>query len=257
MMSEFDDIGPDDMFLPEYNYHTKMSGVEKALVAGVGVAGVIGVGYYLAKSYSGTGGSCTTKGSACNSALAPYQTEFNACWNNYMSYLNKYIAEDSKAGTGITTEQQSILNQYLSCANTAAKKIAAIAHQYGENPIVIVAYFVGAAVLASAIIYWGSRGGAYYQKYLKGLQSPTGAGSGAQDAAINNAVDEGTLNPADATGMGQSAQTTATQATTDTEDFYTGLADEGLITDAEAQAAIDAEEEIIASDLDEIDVLLL
>ena len=234
----------------------KMSGGQKAIVAGVGVAGVVGIGYYLAQTLAATNGSCTTKGSACNSALSPYETQFKSCWTTYMTLLNQYVAEDAKAGTGISAAQKSALAPYLSCSNTAASNIGKIAHSYGENPIIVIGTFITEAVIAYFIIKYGIRAAIYYNTYMKGLKSPAAAQSGVTDAAINDAVDTGILNPADASGLTTSAQDTGSSATTETSNFYSDMAEEDIITTEEATAETEAETTIISDDLDELTGLL-
>lgn len=228
----------------------KMTGTEKTIIAGIGVVSVAGIGYYLASGIINP--SCTTKGSACNTAITPYTTQFNDCWNNYMSLLTQYTAEDAKAGTGISSAQQSRLNEYLSCANAAAKNIATTAKKFNQNPLIILATFVGEAFLSSFLIYFSFRGGAYYRKYVAGIKSVPAAKAASLDAAIDYNVNTGVLDPADASGMKASAQDITNSSSGEIGDFYDGLATEGIITETEAEAEITDEESIVSDDLGDI-----
>jgi len=250
---EMYDIIPPTYTPVPYRNPNKMSGGEKALIAGIGVAGAIGAAYYLLKPYTGTGGSCTTTGSACNTAIQPYQTQFNQCWNAYMGLLNTFTTENIKAGvTGLSAAQQADLAPYMNCASTASKNIANVAHQYGQNPIIILTYFAGAAFLSSCLIYFGAKGAIYYKKYFAGIGSPQAGSSAATDASIDDAVNTGVLNPDDATIAEANATNIADGAETDTADYYNSLADEDIITDAEAEDAIAADSDIIDTDLEDI-----
>ncbi|MEM3859329.1 MAG: hypothetical protein QW478_07970 [Candidatus Micrarchaeaceae archaeon] len=185
------------------------SGIPWPVKAGIIVGGVAGAGYltyYLIQQLTGpSGGSCTTSGTPCYSALAPYEQEFQTCANQYASNMNNYIAEDNKNGTGFTSAQTSILNYLANCMNTAAAKMASVAKQFApQNPLLVLVYFLGAgAAIAISLV-----GGAEAVKILRSTKSfAAGFNNGFQvqqamnDAAIRAKIASGDISPDEASGI--------------------------------------------------------
>ncbi len=171
-------------------------------LAGIGAGATVigGLGYYFIKQTTSTvGGSCSTSGTPCNAALAPYQKQWSACFNAWQTVNNAVLKQGYQ-----TTEQTTLLAQYKSCMDYNAKQIAAVAKKY--EPTNAIGAFIAAmqpiafdgvaivsgAVAASILIK------ALARTQMRGLLSGTATRQAAQQATLEADVQENTITPEEA-----------------------------------------------------------
>jgi hypothetical protein len=228
---------------------------------GVGIAGYLA--YYAINSLVNPGppgGSCTTPGSPCYTALQPYQEQFNECATQYNQYLQQYLQQDSANGTGLTAGQQDNLNYLTQCMNTAAGNIGKVAKQYEpENVVDILATAVGIAiVIAGAAI--GARI-AFPKRYstLKNNKPITGSdfANGSMQTQLRMGVDDGTITPDQAANLKQQLPSfSQNDISTNTDTLNQMVADDVLTQDEADTLATEDEANIDADTTDTIDDFL-
>lgn len=227
-----------------------IKGWQKALLyGGIALAGIF-AGYKLILTFesSTAGGPCTQSGTPCNQAIAPYIDQLKQCAQQYSSYLGQFLKEDAAKGTGITANQQNLLNQLTACMNQAGEEIAKETKSFSQNPIPVLATAFGAAALAAASL-WGA------SQILKSLRlnSPTTGGGTA--GSITNAVTQEFANtgeiPADAAAsISDSLQTVQSYNQSSISSFTDTLVSEDVITSAEASDLAAEEAAELAEDTD-------
>lgn len=219
----------------------------KIVIAGIGILGAAGVAAYAVSQLTGpVGGSCSTPGTPCNTAISPYYQEFLKCSNLYFSDLKAFNAEDAKNGTGFTAGQLSELGYLKSCMDTAAANMAKVAHQYAPaNALGILSTFIGEAVVVGA----GLVGFSYI---LKAIKTPANSGSSAADIAnnvvIRGSIDDGTITPEQASALSDDISSMTEEDISSFEDFTSLLLDEGIITEETASALVSVAETAMEAD---------
>ena len=79
------------------------------------------------------------------------------CFNKWLSAMQSFMVEDSKNGTAITVEQQSVLNEYVACMNNAQANCVAAYKSLNVSTTGILQEIGGiiASGIAAAIIIYG------------------------------------------------------------------------------------------------------
>lgn len=209
------------------------------IAGGIGIAGYIG--YYavsqLTSSISGPpGGSCTEQGSPCYTAVQPYQQAFSICANEYAQNLQQYINEDNKNGTGFTSAQLDVLNQLSSCMNSNASQIGNIAKQYEpENPIDVVATYIGAAIAAAILLYLGGKTAVSVYLSLKNNKPISGsaAANAMKQVGVRYNYANGDISADQAAALEKQFPDITQSDIQGNDDFLTSLQDDGVITEEE------------------------
>ena len=244
-------------------YTKATGGLPWPVKAGIVVGGVAGGGYlvyYLMTQLTGaTGGSCTATGTPCNAAIQPYQETYQTCANQYSQYLDQYLKEDSANGTGLTTAQLDQLNYLSNCMNQASNSIANAARQFApQNPMVIVAYFAGIAVVTAVGLIFGPRAVNTLKQsknFNSGLNNGFQAQQAINDTGIQTRIEDGTISPDEASGLKSQYGTmtqddinysnqqiqgyvqdeiiTADEGSTITEETTTAMEDDSTVTEDE------------------------
>ncbi len=221
------------------------------IAGGIGVAGYLA--YYAIGQLTGpTGGSCTTPGTPCYEALQPYQQQFNTCSQQYATYLNQYLKEDSANGTGFTSAQLSQLNYLENCMNTAAGNIANTAKQYEPaNVLDIVATFVGAGIFAALSLY----GAGKFFSALKNNKPVTGSGAGnaMKQAMIRNSVENGEVSTDEAAGLESQLSDLTQQDVQGNDTMLNNYVTDEVITQSDAQIIAQEDETNMDDDTVETD----
>jgi hypothetical protein len=214
------------------------------LKAGVAVGAIVIVGavaYKVIGSVTGPpGGSCSDTSSPCYQALQPLEQEFAACAQQYNTTLAQFIQEDSANGTGITSDQQSVLNQLTACMNTYAKQIATTAQGYGVNGLDTVLAYLGeggAGLLALVGL------GKFVQYYQTSPATGAGAASVLNDATIQDAADAGEITAESASAFSSQLQSTTQDLISADQAALNDYVGAGILTadDAAQIAAADAD----------------
>ncbi|MEM3862242.1 MAG: hypothetical protein QW203_07165 [Thermoplasmatales archaeon] len=213
------------------------------IVGGVGAAGYLT--YYLIQQLTGTqGGSCTTPGTPCYTAINPYAQTYQTCANEYAQNLSNYLAEDNKNGTGFTTAQLSNLNYLANCMNTASSNIANEAKKYApQNPLVIVAYFAGIAIVTATSLYFGAKGVSILRKtksFSAGINNGFQAQQAMNDAAIQTSVADGDISADEASGINDQYSSMTQENINYSSQQIQQYAADDIITQEEADA-VDSE----------------
>ncbi|MHB8552782.1 MAG: hypothetical protein ACYDAO_04260 [Thermoplasmataceae archaeon] len=243
--------------LTERNQKKNRDLAGKLILGGSAIAVAGGLGYYFIKQSTGAvGGSCSSSGSPCNSAISPYQTQFQDCANKYALVMTSIINANKASGSGITPAQQAILDQLTTCMNYNASQIAKVAHQYEPtNALTILVTSIGTAVVIAAALVGA---GAFVSSVLK-ARAYTGsvASRNLQNAVIRQNVADVNMTPAMAGNV--SADISATQSeiiATNVDTIDTMVADE-VITEEVGVELADAIETAIAADDLEVEAELL
>ncbi len=220
---------------------------------GAGAAVIGGLGYYFINVNSTTvGGSCSTSGTPCNAALAPYQKQWAACFNAWQTVNNAVLKQGYQ-----TTEQTTLLAQYKSCMDYNAKQIATVAKKYeptnaigafiaAMQPIVFdgVAIISG-AVAASIIIK------TLLKTNMRGLLSGTATRQAAQQSVLEADVQEDVITPEEATNATTILNENIADISTLQADVESEVEDIGSVldlTDSEVALAVDTTETEIVSE---------
>ncbi len=130
----------------------------KVLLIGGGIGGVIYLGYYFIKQYSGPlGGSCATPGTPCYTAVQPYYQAWQICATQYSTYLSQYLQEDSANNTGLTQTQLTNLNYLTNCMNNNANGMANQAHKYAPSDVMgVLASYIGTGIEIGIAVVTGA-----------------------------------------------------------------------------------------------------
>ena len=103
-------------------------------IAGIGTAAAVvgGLGYYYLTQVTGAvGGSCSTKGTPCNTAIAPYQKAWASCFAGW-NILNNATLKQGYATSAQTTQ----LANYQQCMDYNAAQITKTVASYKPtNPM--------------------------------------------------------------------------------------------------------------------------
>lgn len=228
---------------------TGMGSGAKAVIIGGAVAGVVGIGAYLAYSTIQQS-NCSNPASACYQSLAAYKQEFQSCWALYIKYLQQFTTEDAKLGIAISASQQSILNQYLDCANQAAGNIAKTASNYKvTNPIQYTLSALLPYIGAAIVLYVGVRSFKYILS--RGYRFGNTPGTWAQAArggTIDYNVASGNIPASGADAM----RTTVTDGDTVSSElraaYLNAMQEASVIDVAEADTILATDESIQTAD---------
>jgi len=228
------------------------------ILAAVAVVGALGIGGYVAYRLvsSLTNPGCTTPGTPCYSAIQPYVYVLQSCMNEYESTMNAYLQEDNKAGTSLTSAQQTNLNYIMnSCIIPAAKDVSSALQPYNwQSNMVTVAKYV----VVGAVVYAVIRASPQIVKGILGaLRTTPRTGPEMGSAAMNTTlrVEAPELEPATLTSW---ANTGVYNMTSDFQTLnqtnYFLLVEDGVIDEATAEsllsdsnAAMEADAEDTAS----------
>ena len=224
----------------------KHSGIIK-LVLGVGaIVTAGGLGYYFVSQETGApGGSCSTKGTPCNTAITPYQTAFQVCANKYAIQMQNIINANKATGTGITPTQQQILNQLTQCMNYNAGQIAKVAKQYEPTSVLsILSSSIGEGVIIAATLIGSA---AIVSALLKGrlLYSGNAASRVLGNADIITNMNNNNITPQEASEFSNDISSTQSTVTSDSQQFMNDLAEEDVISAEEATVVAEEEASII------------
>ena len=122
-------------------------------LVGIGTAaGVIGgLGYYFITQETGPpGGSCTTKGTPCYSAISPYKKAWAACYHSWNIVNNATLKQGY-----ITTGQQQLLTEYSQCMNYNAGEIYKAAASFKPPNVITTMAGVFGPILFDGVIALG------------------------------------------------------------------------------------------------------
>lgn len=236
----------------EIRYETKqpLSPGLKAGIIGIGIAGIIGVGGYAVYG-SLSQSSCSNPASACYQALSGYKTEFQNCWNLYVQNLASFQQEDLAQGIALTSAQQTFLQQYLDCANAAAKNLTTAAKTYQvTNPIQYTLQSLLPFLGAGFILYVGGKIALKYY-YSKGYRFGNTPGTWAQatrNGMIDYNVATGKYPASSADAMRNNVSDGSASNSTLTQEYIDSLQTEEVISSTEAADLATTESEISASD---------
>ena len=144
---------------------TEKSGIAAVAVGAAAIGTVALLGYEAITYFFNPAASATKQ---CSS-------QQTTCFNNWLSAMNSYQATDSANGTGITEEQQSVLNSYMTCVNNAQANCLSAYQSLDISPTAIIGNFAGliGMGIAAAIAAYGL-GKALSQ--LKSKPPKTGSG---------------------------------------------------------------------------------
>ena len=88
--------------------------------------------------------------SAVSSSVSLYQQQFEQCAAQYAQAYNTFIKESPM---GLTQSELQTLANLQQCMNNAAAGIANVAKSLNQNPLNVVAQYVGEAILTVAAAY--------------------------------------------------------------------------------------------------------
>ena len=242
-------------------YQKVTEGLPWPVKAGIIAGGIAGGGYltyYFVSQLTGpSGGSCVAVGTPCNTAIQPYQATYQACANQYSQNLDQYLKEDSANGTGLTTAQLSNLNYLSNCMNKAANNIANTAKAYvPQNPLTIVSYFAGIAIVTAVGLYFGAKAVSILRaskNFGSGINNGFQAQQAMNDAGVQTDIENGTISTDEASGLNNQYGTitqdninysnqqiqgylqdeiiTSEEASTITEETTTAMEDDAAVTE--------------------------
>jgi len=225
---------------------------------GVGIAGYLG--YIAICNVTGScgpvGGSCTTPGTPCYTAIQPYQQQLNICASNYGQYLAQYLQEDSAQNPPIalTSGQLANLAYLTNCMNNASANIGKVAKQYEpENVTDILATYVGIAVVTAVGIYFGGKTAVNIYKSLKNNTPITGSGAANAETqvGIRASVDDGTITPEQAADLSQQLPNISQNDISTNTDTLNQMAADDVLTQDEADALATEDADNIEADTED------
>ncbi len=217
------------------------------LVPALIVVGALGIGGYFVYKIANPsvpGGSCSTVGSPCYTAVQPYQEQFQSCLNSY-TQLNTQIAQSGQAPTAA---QIATLANYTQCMNDAAASIASVAKGYEpqSNITQIISGIVEVAFAAAVLRY----GLPALGTFIANLRASGGIRTALQDgSSVSSVITNGTTQLARSLNLLDNTEIDAWEAAvnaisdnsvTDVEALYATLAEEDVISQAVASAEIAA-----------------
>ena len=211
-------------------------GPKYVLYGGIAVAAIAGTYYLITDVFKAS--SCTTPGSACYIATAPYQQAFQNCASTYATELKSYLAQNDAAGTGLTASQLSTLNYLTACMNSNAAQIAKTAA--ATNPALIsemgsvlesIAVPIAAAAAVAAGIVYG------IPAIIRAVRSGSGVASALNAAVTDNGVASGEISTASAGAEITSFQDVQPVLASDSAGFFASLATDGFMGEADATAS--------------------
>ena len=182
------------MTMPKSSTGIKLVGIGAA-------AGIIGgLGYYFITQETGAvGGSCTTKGTPCYSAMSPYKKAWASCYNSWNIVNNATLKQGY-----VTTGQQQLLTGYSQCMNYNAGEIYKVAASFKPPNIMTTLAGVFGPILTDGVIALGGiaalRVLTSYILDSKGAiyLSQTAVRSASEQSTIQGQADNGTLSPEEA-----------------------------------------------------------
>lgn len=206
------------------------------------VGGIAFLGYEAIQSFSGTvGGSCSQSGTPCYECMAAYQKELAVLTTQFNAYYSSVLSQDAAANSGITGEQQNIINSYQTEIDTQITGIQKCAKQYTPATWESVA---GGIVTAIVIIAAGVAIGKIIQSlrsYKEPPQNRNGGGGGWISnmlllANLQNLLNQGKITPENAAALSDSATSLASSQESSITSFTQTMVVEDLITQEEAAA---------------------
>lgn len=206
------------------------------------VGGVAFLGYEAIQAFTGTvGGSCSQTGTPCYECMSAYQKELGYLTVQFNAYYSSIMTADAAANSGITEEQQNIINNYQSEMNTQITGIQNCAKQYSPTTWESVA---GGIVTAIVIIAVGVALAKIIQSmksYKQPPQNRNGGGGGwisnmLMLANLQNLLNQGKITPENAASLSGSASSLASIQENSINSFTQTMVTEELITQEEAAA---------------------
>ena len=133
--------------------------VKIGIGAGI-ISGFTFLGYEAIQAFTGTtGGSCSQSGTPCYECMQPFQKELATLTIQFNAYYAATMSADAAANSGITEEQQAIINNYTAQIDTQILGIQQCAKQYTPTTwesiaggIVTAIIIVGVGVAIARII---------------------------------------------------------------------------------------------------------
>lgn len=232
---------------------------------GIG-AGIVGslafLGYEAIVSITGPpGGSCATPGSPCYECMAPYESQLKNLTTQFNAYYAGIITQDSAANSGITANQQNIIDNFQTQINAQILGIQKCAKQYTPSTWQDVA---GGIVTAIVIIAVGIAIAKIIQSlrsYRKPPSDRNGGGGGwisnmLLNANLQKAVDNKKITPENASALSSSANSLTSQQQSEIQVFTSSMVSASLITAEEAAAIAAAMAAVITVDTAETLILI-